>query len=126
MLAFIPDQSQAGADGKSAADGEGCCQRVVLLAACGTYSRQLPASAQQANPKLKCAERILACWLRPSRCPAHLCMRPAGDPDVWQRQLEAGVLAAMRLTARLALSMAQRGRWACGGWSNALLSLPTL
>ncbi|PRW45406.1 sulfite mitochondrial [Chlorella sorokiniana] len=55
VLAFIPDQAQAGADNKSAADG---------------------------------------------------------DPATWERQLEAGVLAPMRLTASLAPDMAQRGRGA--------------
>lgn len=44
---------------------------------------------------------------------------PAGDPDTWERQLAAGMLAPMRMVAELAPDMARRGR--CALWSQSVL-----
>lgn len=84
VLAFIPDQAQAGLDGKSAADG--ALRWLVVVPG-------LPSSGSTAGVP----------------CPPNTC---AGDPDVWDRGLAAGVLAPIRLTARLAPAMAQRRRGA--------------
>ncbi|KAI7842057.1 hypothetical protein COHA_004255 [Chlorella ohadii] len=46
-----------------------------------------------------------------------------GDPRIWERQLEAGVLAPMRLTASLAPDMARRGSLRVHGISTTLVKV---